>query len=274
MAWKRQSKEEKERLYRRRRRQLIGAVLSLLIVVGVVTVIGTLGKNIGKLFDNTKEKTHYQTIVAPLVMLDPVPFDALETADPNLLLQAAIWETIFNEDITKYDRDEYGALMLPTVDIDKNGALMYGKTYKLTHATFSASGMEFAYNPDTASYIIPITGTTGSYTPQIEKIKSSVKEKIVTVGYLAPANGFSMEGTTDTTKPAKYYDYVFTRQDDGYFLTAITESAMKAEGQIEAVSSQPAAAPGELADEIMQKAAQAAAESVPPEGAVPSQPAA
>lgn len=137
MAWKRQTKEEHMRMRRRRRRQLIGGILSVLIVVGAVTLVGALGRNVAKLFDNTKEKESYQKLLAPLVMLDPVPFDSLETADQNMLLQTAIWETIYNEDISKYDRDELGTLILPTVDIDKNAALLFGKGYKLQHASFN-----------------------------------------------------------------------------------------------------------------------------------------
>lgn len=257
MAWKRQTKEEHMRMRRRRRRQLIGGILSVLIVVGAVTLVGALGRNVAKLFDNTKEKESYQKLLAPLVMLDPVPFDSLETADQNMLLQTAIWETIYNEDISKYDRDELGTLILPTVDIDKNAALLFGKGYKLQHASFNASGMDFVYNEETKSYLIPVTGTTGSYTPQVEHIRSSVKEKRVTVGYLAPPMGFSMDGATDNTKPVKYYDFIFTRQDDGYYLSAMKESEKKAEGQTTAVSSS-APNQGDIAGEIMQKAEAAA----------------
>ena len=257
MAWKRQTKEEQMRLRRRRRRQLIGGILSVLIIVGAVTLVGALGRNVAKLFDNTKEKESYHKLLAPLVMLDPVPFDSLETADQNMLLQTAIWETIYNEDISKYDRDELGTLILPTVDIDKNAALLFGKNYKLNHASFSASGMDFVYNEENKSYLIPVTGTTGSYTPQVERIRSSVKEKRVTVGYIAPPMGFSMDGTADNTKPVKYYDFVFTRQDDGYYLSAMQESEMKAEGQTTAASSSSAPNQGDIAGEIMQKAAEA-----------------
>ena len=226
MAWKRQSKEEKERLHRRRRRQLLGGVLSVLIVVGALSIAAATTTGVAKLFDNTKEKAAYESLLSPLVMLDPVPFSTLEVADQNLLVQAAIWQTIYNEDITKYERDDIGALMLPSIDINKNAALTYGKDYQMVHKTFESSGMQFTYNEETQAYTIPITGTTGSYTPKVTDIKNSIKEKIVTVGYIEPQPGFSVDGapTIDANEPVKYYDYVFSRQDDGYFLTAITES--------------------------------------------------
>ena len=232
MAYKRQTKEEKERMRRRRRRQLLGGVLCVLIVFGVASVISAVGRVVGSLFDDSEERAAYEKLLAPLVMLDPVPFDSLETADQNLLLQAAIWEAIYNEDIsdeTKYERDESGALIMPAVDVDKNGALLFGPNYVLEHHTFDADGMQFVYDEERRGYIIPITGTTSAYTPKVTKIKTTVKEKRVTVGYVAPPTGFTLDGalSTEQSEPAFYYDYIFTRQGDGYYLTAITTSETK-----------------------------------------------
>ena len=234
MAYKRQTKEERERMRRRRRRQLLGGVLCVLIVCGVVSVISSVGRVVGSLFDDSEERAEYEKLLAPLVMLDPVPFDSLETADQNLLLQAAIWEAIYNEDIadeTKYERDESGALIMPAVDVDKNGALLFGPNYVLEHHSFEADGMQFVYDEERSGYIIPITGTTSAYTPKVVKIKTSVKEKRVTVGYVAPPTGFTLDGSLSTEQgdPSFYYDYIFTRQGDGYYLTAITTSDTKPE---------------------------------------------
>ena len=79
-----------------------------------------------------------------------------------------------------------GALILPAVDIDKNGALLFGRDYVLEHHTFDANGMQFVYDEEKSGYIIPITGTTSAYTPKVVKIKNSVQQKRITVGYAAP----------------------------------------------------------------------------------------
>lgn len=65
----------------------------------------------------------------------------------------------------------------------------------------------------------------------------------MTVGYLDLYG--SGEIVFDPTKlePAKYMDYIFTRSGDAYYLTAITESEMKAESQTGSVSSGGAQAP-------------------------------
>ena len=264
MAYKRQTKEEKERMRRRRRRQLLGGVLCLLIVFGAASVVGSVGRVIGSLFDDSEERAQYEKLLAPLVMLDPVPFDSLETADQNLLLQAAIWEAIYNEDIadeTKYERDESGALIMPAVDVDKNGALLFGPDYTLEHHSFEADGMQFVYDEERSGYIIPITGTTSAYTPKVVRIKTSVKEKRVTVGYVAPPTGFSLDGTLSTEQgdPAFYYDYIFTRQGDGYYLTAITTSDTK---PANSASSSEAQAPAVIEEADNQAQLQEQADSI------------
>lgn len=268
MAYKRQTREEKERMHRRRRRQLLGGVISLLVVVGAISLIMGGVRVAAGLFDDTAERQQYEKLLAPVVMLDPVPFDSLETADQNMLLQAAIWEAIYNEDITKYDRDEGGALILPVVDVDKNAALLLGKNYALEHHTFSASGMEFVYDEDRKGYIIPITGTTSAYTPKVVKIKNEVQQKIVTVGYVAPPTGFSLDGTlsTEQGEPAFYYDYVFTRQDDGYYLTAMKNSDMKpaSDAQTPQSNSQAAVPENEQLTQELQQQADSAGTSAAP----------
>ena len=261
MAYKRLSKEEKERQHRRHRRQLLGGVLCVLILLGVVSVISAGVRLGGKLFDDTKEKQQYEKLLAPVVMLDPVPFDSLETADQNMLLQAAIWETIYTEDISQYERDDAGALILPAVDIDKNAARLFGPSYALEHHTFDANGMQFVYDEEKSGYIIPITGTTSAYTPKVVKIKKSVKEKRVTVGYVAPATGFSLDGNnTEQGEPSFYYDYIFTRQGDGYYLAAITTSDMKSADSSSVSSSAVSSAP-DMTAELQQQADSMAAAS-------------
>jgi hypothetical protein len=59
------------------------------------------------------------------------------------------------------------------------------------------------------------------------------------VGYVAPPTGFSLDGTlsTEQGEPAFYYDYVFTRQDEGYYLTAMKTSDTKPASEAQAPQS-------------------------------------
>ena len=89
-------------------------------------------------------------------------------------------------------------------------------------------------------------------------------DNTVTVGYLDLYG--SGEIVFDPTKlePAKYMDYIFTRSGDAYYLTAITESEMKAESQTGSVSSGGAQAPVAPQDQVMDNVASALPESVAP----------
>lgn len=96
------------------------------------------------------------------------------------------------------------------------------------------------------------------------QIRREGSTKSVTVGYLDLYG--SGEIVFDPTKlePAKYMDYIFTRSGDAYYLTAITESEMKAESQTGSVSSGGAQAPVAPQDQVMDNVASALPESVAP----------
>ena len=57
-------------------------------------------------------------------------------------------------------------------------------------------------------------------------------------------------------QPAKYYDYIFTRQGDGYYLTAVTDSDVSANVN-STVSFSSQAMPQEVNEEMLRQAAQA-----------------
>ena len=91
MAHNFRTKEETARHNRRLRRQLLGAVLTVLMVVGLVTVVSAGVQGVAALFDDTEEKEEFAARLNTLVMLDPVPFGTLDQADPQVLKTAAVW---------------------------------------------------------------------------------------------------------------------------------------------------------------------------------------
>ncbi|MDL2215519.1 hypothetical protein LJB77_00350 [Ruminococcaceae bacterium OttesenSCG-928-N02] len=217
---------ENKPLTKRRRRQLTGFIAVTLCVIGLGTVIYGGFVGFSKVFDQSEEMAAYEELVSPLVMLDPLEFDSLQSARQETLMQAVIWACFYGEaDLSVYNRDEYGALILPAVDIDRYAARLYGPDFHIEHGTFQDSGMEFVYDETSACYTIPITGQVGSYQAEVVAI-SGVQEKVVTVAYMAPASGGALDLTGTTTDlPQKYMEYVFTRQNGAYYLTAIRESS-------------------------------------------------
>ena len=73
---------------------------------------------------------------------------------------------------------------------------------------------------------------------QVEKIRREGDTQRVTVGYLSQYNedGSLILNTSEIT-PVKYYDYIFTRNDGNYYLSAIVSSDMTASSSSEETDS-------------------------------------
>ena len=115
--------------------------------------------------------------------------------------------------------------------MDLYAAKIFGPDYKLPHASFESEGLTFLYDDLTQRYTIPITGQVGNYTPDVVEISGTKSVQRVSVGYLVPyTSATDLASNRDTSKPVKYYDYLFTLAADGnYYLTSMEESAWVAE---------------------------------------------
>ena len=173
-----------------------------------------------------------------LVGFDPVPFDSLDEANQNTLLSALIWETLANVDKDALEHDDLGAPYLPTLELDKTAASLYGPDYKFTYETFEDRGLTYTYDEERSAFLVPITSAISDYYPQVEKIRREGDTQRVTVGYLSQYNedGSLILNTSEIT-PVKYYDYIFTRNDGNYYLSAIVSSEMTASSSSEETDS-------------------------------------
>lgn len=253
MAHNFRTREETARHNRRLRRQVLGVVLSVLVVVGLVTVVTASGRAIAALFDNTKQKEEFANRLNTLVMLDPLPFGTLEQASPDTLKTAALWAGITaareNGTLDLYERDpDDMSLYMPEVDVDAAAAALYGPDYKIRHGTFSNDGLEFAYMPDKKAYKIPVTSQSGLYYPEVESMKTQHGVLRVTVGYLS-AYSLDEFGLPTGSTPEKYMDYLFQKKNGVWYLSALEESQTKV-----ASSSSSSLAPTEpLPDSALQQ---------------------
>ena len=184
-----------------------------------------------------------------LVALNPVPFDSIEEANQNTLLNALIWSSI-SED-KDYERDEVGAMYLPTADIDAAAAELYGPDVHFTYQTFEDRGLTYQYVEEKQAYLLPITSVITDYYPQVEKIKREGDTVRVTVGYLSQFSSGTDFSPDMQYAPVKYQDYLFRRDGDKTYLYAVTESEMKPAASSSASASAPAVqAPQEVLDNI------------------------
>ena len=216
-----------------------------------------------------------------MVMLDPVAFDDVNSVDPGVFKQAAIWGTVYQVQnsggsLDQYERDpDTGSAMIPALEVDTYIANLLGPEYKVPEGTFSTEEFVYQYDEEKQAYLVPVTSSVAQYTPTVEKISRRDGKRIVTVGYVPTAtnNATGELSLTAPTEPTKYMDYVFTRGENRqWYLTALQESEMQVE-----VTPTPAptdALVEELQNEELGTAdAPDAAEEPTPEPAEPEQPA-
>lgn len=231
-------KEEQTRNSRRLARQILGAVALLLVFIGLLTVVGWGVSGVRTLLDDSDLRNEYADQLYGMVMLDPVTFDDASTVDQSVFKQAAIWGTVYRAQkdglgLDQYERDaDTGSVMLPKLEIDTYIANLLGADYaqNVTAGSFETPEFIYQYNEEKQCYLVPVTGAVAQYTPLVEKIKTSGRQRIVTVGYVPTAfnNDNGELSLTAPTEPTKYMDYVFTRNAKRQWcLTALRDSEMK-----------------------------------------------
>ena len=250
--------EEHARIHRRRRRQALGLVMAVLLVIGIFTVLGAGYRLLAGLFDNTKQMEEYQDKLEGLVLFDPLPFDGIENIDDLTLREAAVWGCIYSIQETQGNFDNYAhdpdteQLLLPAVDVDAYLARLVGPSFQLTHKSFEMDDMTIEFDENSQCYKIPVTGVVGYYRAQVTKMFKEGGKLHVTVGYI-PINSEGDLISTQSDTPTKYMDYLFERTSGSWYLTGLTESATKPEA---AASSQQANSvvmmdPDQLQDAIL-----------------------
>lgn len=274
-------REEHIRNNRRLARQVVGSVALLLALIGLFTVLGWIVGLVRSALDDSGLRKAYRDRLYGMVMLDPVAFDDVNSVDPGVFKQAAIWGTVYQVQnsggsLDQYERDpDTGSAMIPALEVDTYIANLLGPEYKVPEGTFSTEEFVYQYDEEKQAYLVPVTSSVAQYTPTVEKISRRGGKRIVTVGYVPTAtnNATGELSLTAPTEPTKYMDYVFTRGENRqWYLTALRESEMQVE-----VTPTPAptdALVEELQNEELGTAdAPSAAEESAPEPAEPEQPA-
>jgi len=274
-------REEHIRNNRRLARQVVGSVALLLALIGLFTVLGWIVGLVRSALDDSGLRKAYRDRLYGMVMLDPVAFDDVNSVDPGVFKQAAIWGTVYQVQnsggsLDQYERDpDTGSAMIPALEVDTYIANLLGPEYKVLEGTFSTEEFVYQYDEEKQAYLVPVTSSVAQYTPTVEKISRRDGKRIVTVGYVPTAtnNATGELSLTAPTEPTKYMDYVFTRGENRqWYLTALRESEMQVE-----VTPTPAPTDALVEDlqneELGTADAPSAAEEPAPEPAEPEQPA-
>ena len=225
--------EEHARLQRRRGRQALGLLITILVLVGFVTVLRAGVGLVANLFDDTAQKQEYEDKLEGLVLFDPMPFDGIENIDDLTLREAAVWGCIYNIQETQGGFDNYNTdpdteqLLLPSVEVDAYLARLVGPSFKLTHRSFEMEDMTIEFDESSQCYRIPVTGTVGYYRAVVTKLFKRSGQLHVTVGYIPTSSTDDSIINQSSDTPTKYMDYLFQRQSGSWYLTGLTESETK-----------------------------------------------
>ena len=256
--------EEHARLQRRRGRQALGLLITILVLVGFVTVLRAGVGLVANLFDDTAQKQEYEDKLEGLVLFDPMPFDGIENIDDLTLREAAVWGCIYNIQETQGGFDNYNTdpdteqLLLPSVEVDAYLARLVGPSFKLTHRSFEMEDMTIEFDESSQCYKIPVTGTVGYYRAVVTKLFKRSGQLHVTVGYIPSSSTDDSIINQSSDTPTKYMDYLFERQSGSWYLTGLTESETKPDS---AASTEAASQPQPMAESDVQDAILATAGS-------------
>lgn len=269
--------EEHARLQRRRGRQALGLLITILVLVGFVTVLRVGVGLVANLFDDTAQKQEYEDRLEGLVLFDPMPFEGIENIDDLTLREAAVWGCIYNIQETQGNLDSYNTdpdteqLLLPSVEVDAYLAKLVGPGFKLTHRSFEMEDMTIEFDESTQCYKIPVTGTVGSYRAVVTKLFKRSGQLHVTVGYIPTTSTDDSIINQSSDTPTKYMDYLFERQSGSWYLTGLTESETKPDSSAASVeTSQPEPmAESDVQDAILAAAGSDAASDAASEAAEP-----
>ena len=261
--------EEHARLQRRRGRQALGLLITILVLVGFVTVLRAGVGLVANLFDDTAQKQEYEDKLEGLVLFDPMPFDGIENIDDLTLREAAVWGCIYNIQETQGGFDNYNTdpdteqLLLPSVEVDAYLARLVGPSFKLTHRSFEMEDMTIEFDESSQCYKIPVTGTVGYYRAVVTRLFKRSGQLHVTVGYIPTSSTDDSIINQSSDTPTKYMDYLFERQSGSWYLTGLTESETKPDSTAgtEAASQPQPMAESDVQDAILATAGSSEAAS-------------
>lgn len=228
------SREEQLRSNYRIARQAVGLIAIVLVVIGLFTVISWAVHGVSVLLDDSDRRQSYADRLYGLVMFDTLPFDDINSVDPSVFKQAAIWGCVYQiqssgGSLDDYERDEEtGSMILPKLEVDTYLSNLLGPDYTIEDGSFQTSEMNYIYDEERQGYLVPVTGAVGLYTPEVEDIRTQGGQLYVTVGYIPTLASTTSLTLTAPTEPTKYMDYVFTRGENRqWYLTALQESDMQ-----------------------------------------------
>lgn len=200
----------------------VGSLIIILAAIGIVTIVVSAVKGIGTAVEKSKHYEEYNTILTPVVLIDPDTFDDITKADMTQLMEISIW-SLLKSDIAPdtFESNESG-LIVPKTAVEEEFVELFGTEVTPTHQTIEGYELEFVYDSKTESYTVPLTGISPIYTPQVVDKTTSSDTVVLTVACLA-GDAWEQGENGDMIAPApdKYIKITLREQNDNLYISAI-----------------------------------------------------
>lgn len=224
----------------------LGLIITVFAVIGLVCVILAGVNATKKAIIKSKNIEEYNTMLTPVVMNDPDPFDDITKANKNQLIDISIWSILkSNLSPDKYEYGENG-MMIPEDDVTAEFHKLFGTDTEPVHATVNGYGYTFTYDSAKHMYSIPLTGLVPTYTPDVVKVQKKSGSVVLTVGYLAGDQwAQNSEGDMVAPEPDKYMKITLREKDGSYYINSIqaTSSPETATTAVQPVTEKATAQP-------------------------------
>lgn len=206
---------------------IVGTVVVLLVITGIVSIFSSGASKIKeiRLAAKAEKYASYESFISPVVMNDPDTFDDVSKANQSQLIAISIWSIL--RDNVEPDKYEYtdGGMLMPQKEVEDEYHKLFGDEVKLIHATVDG-GVEFKYSEKKKCYIIPITGITPIYTPDVIEADEKTNSVVLTVGYLASEDyRQDASGNMVPPEPAKYVKVTLRKGQSGEYYVAAIQNA-------------------------------------------------
>ncbi|MGN0572237.1 MAG: hypothetical protein ACI4K9_08670 [Candidatus Fimenecus sp.] len=204
----------------------LGLLIAVLALVGAVTVL-VAGVGAAKnAVQKSRNFDEYNKMLTPVVMNDPDAFDDITNANPEQLIDIAIW-SILKSDLAP-DQYEYGesGMIIPEADVTASFEKLFGTEIRPTHGTVEGYGYEFTYDANKQTYTIPLTGVVPTYTPRVVDLDKTNNSIVLTVAYLGGDQwAQDSEGNMVAPEPDKYMKVTLREKDGSYYISALQNTA-------------------------------------------------
>lgn len=217
----------------------LGLLITILSVVGIVTILVAGISATKKAVQKGKNFDEYNQLLVPVIMNDPDAFDDVTKAKPNQLLDIAIWSIIkAGLSPEEYEYSDRG-ILVPEADVTAVFHKLFGPEVEPEHASVEGYNYDFEYDAAKQVYVIPLTGVTPLYTPKVVSTEKKHNAVVITVAYLAGDQWHQDDmGKMVEPEPEKYMRVTLRKVEDAYYISALQNTSA-----LEIASSNPTKAP-------------------------------